>query len=351
MIYLDHNTATPPCSSALERMQKGFEENWCSLAAPYRLAHDAKLSLQPRIQMLYDFIEAEERDQFSFTSSGSEAIHQVFWSVFTRIVREEGKCHIIISQASDVATRSIAARFEELGCTIKIAKLRDGQIDLEALEKMITPRTALISLPMADGVTGVLQPFEEVTDLAKKAQVLLHLDAGLVVGKLPITFTSDYMSFSGDLLHGPVGSGALFAKPHAPLEPFIMGRNLDAPSLLGLSAAVQQAEVYLDAMGLEVSRLKSFFEEQIEAEVLFQDQMRLPNTSLIRFEGVHNELLLYYLNRKGVFAKIPDPLSHRSMENAISFAMSRMTTEKEILEAASLINETYALLKPLGAQL
>ncbi len=347
MIYLDHHSATPPCKAALERMMPYLEEHWGSLYSPHKMGQEVVAALDRHYPMIFDLVGAKEPDRFIFTSSGAEAINQVFWSVFWEVVRKEGKGHLVISEIEDVPTMQCAKRLETLGCTIHIAKAKNGQIDVEELSKLINPRTALISVTMAHGLSGVIQPVEEITALAREKKVLLHFDAGYAMGKYPFDFHSDYLTFSGDLIHSVKGSGGIFAKEKAPLVPLILGGaslrggSFDVPSFMALSAAAQQTMLYLDTMALEGARLRNLFESKIIGKVLYKEALRLPNTSLISFEKVHHESLLYFLNRKGVYANIGGQYAARlSDETAVSFSLSRMTTEEEVIKACQIINET-----------
>src|SRR5690606_17670281 len=146
-----------------------------------------------------------------------------------------------------------------------------GRVDVEKLAALVSPRTALISVTMAHGLTGVIQPVEEISLLAKEKGVLLHLDATYALGKYFFSFDADYLTFSGDRIHSVKGSGGLFAKSQVPLTAFILGGNeqnglrggaFDVPSFAALSAAAQQAALYLDTMSLEVARLRDLFEEE-----------------------------------------------------------------------------------------
>jgi cysteine desulfurase len=315
-------------------------------------------AVQARSQAIYDLVGAKEKDTFHFTSSGAEAINQVFWSVFLERARKEGKSHIIVSNIEDAPTMQCAKRLEELGCTVKIAPVKaGGQIDLEALVSLINPRTGLISVTMAHGLTGVIQPLDEIARIAKAKGVLLHFEATYALGKIPLDeMLCDYLTFSGDRVHSVKGSGGLFVKEGSPLAPFILGGQggpFDVPSFMALSAAAQQASLYLDQMNLEVVRLRDLLESQLSGSVLYQDAPRLPNTTAIHFPKAHQEALLYLLNRKGVYATIGGPYcGHLSRiandECAISFSLSRMTTEEEILHAATLINEAVAQLQTIA---
>ena len=173
MIYLDHHAATNPCQSAIERMMPYLTENWAAPYSPHKMGQTVITDVLNRKMMIYDLVGAHEEDQFVFTSSGAEAINQVFWSIFLEKARKEGKCHIIVSSIEDIPTMQCAKRLEELGCFIKIVPVNDqGQIDLAALKQMMSPKIALISLTMAHGLTGVIQPYEQVIEMAKNANVL-----------------------------------------------------------------------------------------------------------------------------------------------------------------------------------
>jgi cysteine desulfurase len=365
MIYLDHHSATPPCTQALQRMKPYLEHHFGASFAPHKMGQSLLNEVDSRYPMIYDLVGAtQSSDRFVFTSSGAEAINQVFWSVFLEVARKEGKTHFIISNLEDAPTMQCAKRLEELGCTVKIAPVNEqGQIDLAALAQMINPRTSLLSVTMAHGLTGVIQPVAELVALAKEKKILLHLEGTYAMGKYPFSFESDYLTFSGDRIHSVKGSGGLFVSEKAPLVPFILGGNeqmslrggsFDIPSFMALSAAAQQLLLYQDMMALEVVRLRDLFESQVKGKVLYQDVLRLPNTSLIAFEQVHQEALLYFLNRKGVYASIGGGYSahlSRLNETAVSFSLSRMTTEEEIIRAAQIINETVAELQMISGDL
>src|SRR5262249_38208745 len=154
----------------------------------------------------------------------------------------------------------------------------------------ITPRTALISIAMAHGLTGVIQPIEEISTLAREKNTFLHVDATYALGKLlsPMQrFDVDYLTFSGDRIHAVKSSGGLFAKEGRPLSSFVLGAPLDVPSLLALGSAANHASLFLDSMNLEVARLRNRFEEALGSlegvEILFRGSSRLPNVSVLSF--------------------------------------------------------------------
>jgi cysteine desulfurase len=97
-----------------------------------------------------------------------------------------------------------------------------------------------------------------------------------------------------------------------------------------------------------------------EAVPFYSDQERLPHCTTIAFPHIANEAMLYSLNRKNLFATIgggnfqqlsqlllysgiPDTLA----QTAVSFSLSRETTEDDIDRAIHLIAESAQQLRNL----
>ena len=360
-------------------MQAYLADHWGASFSPHRMGQELIASLDSRYQILYDFLGADAKDTFVFTSSVAEAINQVLWSVYLEKARSEGKCHFIVSALEDAPTMQMMQRLEEMGCFVKIAPVGpSGQVDLEILSSMINPRTALVSCTMADGLTGVLQPVEEIAKICWEKGALLHLDATYAVGKFQFSFAdlkADYLTFSGDRIHSVKSSGGLFVKEKSPLSPLILGGpdqggfrggSFDVASFVALTSAISQSQLFIDMMGLESVRLRDLFEFELmkntpEAHPLFTNELRLPNTTVMVFPNVHAEALLYVLNRKNVFASMGGPyaqslsrvlqamgIESRLSECALSFSLSRYSTEEEILKAAALISQSVIHLRSLS---
>jgi cysteine desulfurase len=348
-IYLDNHSATKPCQPALERMKPYLED---PSFAPHRLGKEQIAAIDGNIEILYDLVGATGNDRFAFTSSGAEAVQQVLWSVYLETARPSNRRHFVMSCLEDGPTAEGMKRLEDLGCQVEIAPCDgQGRIDVAKLGALIRPETALVSVCLAQGLTGIVQPIAEIAKICREKNTYLHVDATYAIGKIALDFVSDYMTFAGDRMHALMSSGALFAKAGRPLSLLFSGAfGIDIPSLVSLSAAAQQSLLTLDMMGLEVARLRDRFEQGIlqkipQARVLFSGAWRLPNVSLIAFDGIHQEALLYALHKKKLYASIGGEsqdlsrlllaagLDERTAKSAISFALSRMTSPQEIGEA------------------
>ncbi|KIC74169.1 cysteine desulfurase family protein [Candidatus Protochlamydia amoebophila] len=370
-IYLDNSTTSRPSDLSISQMMPYLTDRWGLPSAPHQKGQELYPVLKECYKILYAFLGAQEADQFVLTSSGAEAVNQVISSVYRDVTLPSGKNQFLTSNADEAPALMAMARLEPLGCVAKIIESNQyGIVTAEALAEAISPRTALISLSWANGLTGVVQPLGEIIALCKQRDIRLHLDATHVLGKLFYEFDElsvDFMTFNGDQLHAPKGTGGLYIKQGIKCSPLIAGGSdqaglraggLNMASLVALAYAAKETLECRDLLCTETARLKHKLETGIvkaypQARICFRECERLPHCTTLLFPGIANEALLFNLNRKGVYANIGGGnfqqlgllLSACGLEedlaySAVSFSLSRYTTEEEIDRAIELIVES-----------
>jgi cysteine desulfurase len=264
------------------------------------------------------------------------------------------------------------SRLHELGCVFQmVPAAKEGWISAKAFAEMITPRTAMLSISWANGLTGVLQPLSEIRELCKERGILLHVEGTHALGKGDFSFEesgADILTFNG-----PAGGmGGMFIREGVEISPLILGGKEQGgmrggffnPSLLIECAKwAKEERSYADHYTIEIARLRSLFEDSLcanisGAAVLFQEQDRLPHISSLVFPGAASDALLFLLNQKGLLAtcggnhfqhithllkacELPEPNRH----TAVSFAFSHTTTEEEIEEGVAILIESVRLLR------
>jgi cysteine desulfurase len=227
----------------------------------------------------------------------------------------------------------------------------------------------------------VLQPIASIQKLCALRNILLHVDVTHAIGKIPIDVQEmgiDYMTFNGEQFHAPKGIGGLIVKQGVPICPLIRGEGedlyfrggpLNVPMLVACKQALLEAEDQRTWYGTEVARLRSMLEQGVqqgypEATILFQEEERLPHVSCMAFPGIYNEFFLYNLHKKGVFASIgggsvqsiervlvAGGVSSDLAKTAISFSLSKDTTEKEVERAIQIIVEHAKRLRKLSQKI
>lgn len=353
-IFLDAEVRTHVCNFALEA------------AAPYEAAHPCTASLAESMAVkqaaLFELAGASEaKDRLSLTGSAEEACQTVLWNAFFERARQRGQTYFVTSCLEEAPLLQTLKRFEEMGCFVHIVRAtKEGKIDLEHLQTLLSPRTALVAFSLASPLTGIVQPVDEIAAVVRAhSGADLYFEASRAAGKMPLRFSDwdiDFLSFGGHLFHAGSGSGALFSKKK-PLSSLV-ARPLDVASFFRFTAGASQAALLLDRFSLETPLLRKVFEEEAMRRLpgvfaLWQKSSRLPHTSLLVFPEIHQETLLYFLSQKGVFASMGGgalpllaPLLAslgfvKEGPSTVSFSFSRYTTREEIERALSLLEEVF----------
>ena len=264
--------------------------------------------LNASLKAIYALLGAGPEDRFAFTSSVADSTNKILLSHYLESVHETGRNHLLTLPGLENSTQSVLKKLQLLGCAVKPLPLNaQGQLTRDALVQSIGPRSSLLTLSWAHGLTGVIQPIDEIAAVCKEHGISLHVDATFVLGKLFFRFQDldvDYLSFDGVLLGAPPGTGGLLVRGAVPFE------SGQTPPLHGLKALVHTLDEWMhhfDHLSTETARLRSRLENGIasalpEAKVLLENVERLPNTAVIAFPGIASEALVYLLQRKGIYA-------------------------------------------------
>ena len=367
-IYLDHATTTKPSDHLVAQMQPFFKRHWLCPTAPYLRGKEPFIAIERALDTIKNGLGAAALDTFILTSCGAEAISHVYHALAIDKTLETGRNHFVTTPIEDASCLMGIDRLESLGIRRKCAPLNEqGILTPENLEKALTPRTGLVSLSWANGLTGLLHPVAEIAELCREKGVLLHVDVSDTLGKLYFRFKDmpvDFLTFDGDRFHGPKGTGGLLVSHPHQLKALIpggmhqdglRGGTLNLPGLIGLQVAFDELEESFDHMCTETARLRDQFEASIEksvpaATILFRETGRLPNVSVMAFPGVSSELLAFHLAKRDVFASFGGG-RHQRLEAllrlvcvrseltkcALSFSLGRETTEQEIRKASGMV--------------
>ena len=102
------------------------------------------------------------------------------------------------------------------GATLRMAPVTEsGELDLDALERLITSRTRLVALTHLSNVLGTINPVRRVADLAHAAGALVLVDGAQSVAHGAVDVSAlgcDFFAFSGHKLFGPTGIGVLYGR-------------------------------------------------------------------------------------------------------------------------------------------
>jgi cysteine desulfurase/selenocysteine lyase len=105
---------------------------------------------------------------------------------------------------------------DEKGLVLKVAPIDDrGEVILEELEKLISPRTKLVSVAHVSNALGTVLPVKKIIEIAHRRGVPVLIDGAQAVAHAKVDVRDldcDFYAFSGHKIYGPTGIGALYGK-------------------------------------------------------------------------------------------------------------------------------------------
>ncbi|MBM4032085.1 MAG: cysteine desulfurase NifS [Planctomycetes bacterium] len=361
VIYLDNNATTRVAPEVIEAMRPFFGELYGNASSMHSFGGQVRRHVERAREQVAALLGADP-SEIVFTSCGTESDNAALRGTVEALAGR--KHHAVTTRVEHPAVLSTCRYLANQGCRLtELPVDREGLLDLQLLEEMITDDTAIVSVMWANNETGVVFPIEEIAAVCQRKGVVFHTDAVQVVGKLPVDLRRtplDLLALSGHKLHAPKGVGVLYVRKGTRLAPFVLGGHQESgkragtenvPYIVGLGAAAELAAQY---MREEVTRVRAL-RDRIEAGILAncpdshvngRRDRRLPNTANIGFEFVEGESILLMLDELGVCASSGSACTSGSLEpshvlramgvpftaahGSIRFSLSRYNTQDEI---------------------
>ncbi len=196
----------------------------------HTLANETTEAYEAARRAIADFIGAASTAEIVFTKGATDAINLVASSFGADL--GEGD-EIVLTQMEHHAN-IVPWHFlrERQGVTLRFAPITDdGRIDMQALEAMLGPRTALVAVSHMSNVLGTINPIAEIARQAHAVGAAVLVDGAQAVVHTPVdvqALDADFYVFSGHKLYGPTGIGVLFGKSErlAALRPYQGGGEM-----------------------------------------------------------------------------------------------------------------------------
>jgi cysteine desulfurase len=378
-IYLDNNATTRVDDRVLEAMLPYFGERFGNASSIHTFGQEARAAVEDARRSVAELLGADTREVV-FTSGGTESDNAAIWGVFRSGYRAGN--HVITSKIEHPAVLETCKALGSSGAEVTyLAVDSSGRVDPTRVAAAINERTILISIMHANNETGVIQPLEEISALARERGILMHTDAVQAVGKISTNVQRlgvDLLSLSGHKIHAPKGVGALWIRGGVKLVPFLTGGSHErrrragtenVPAAVGLGAAAHLALERLPEMGSRVASLRDRLEDQIKTRIPDvrtngSAEHRLPSVTNLSFEGIEGEAAVIALDLAGLAVSSGAACSSGSLEpshvlvgmglraevvqGSLRFSLCYHNTAEEIGRAVEILSEVVSRLRGLA---
>lgn len=374
-IYLDCHATTPVDERVFAAMQPYFCDRFGNPGSTHLYGWETKSAIKLARQTIAEAINAEPAE-IIFTSGATEANNLAIKGI-AEAYMSQGR-HIITVATEHSAVLDPCRYLESLGFQVTYLPVEsDGILDLEELEKAITPDTILVSVMAANNEIGVLQPLEQIGAICRQKKVLFHSDAAQAIAKMPLDVQKlnlDLMSLTAHKVYGPKGIGALYIrqKPKVRIAAQLQGGGqergirsgtLYPPQIVGFAKAIElgTSEMPVESQRLTELRDRLWGKLQILSGVYLNGHptLRLPGNLNLSFAGVDGSALLVglqpvvALSAGSACAGTSSAPSHvltalgrkpKLARAALRFGLGRFNTQAEIdVVASSVISQVSSL--------
>jgi cysteine desulfurase / selenocysteine lyase len=216
LVYLDNAATTQKPRPVLDVLQHYYTADNANIhRGVHLLAERATRAYEEARAKVQRFLNAAETREVVFVRGTTEAINLVAQSYGRSTLKPVDE--IIISHMehhSNIVPWQILC--EQTGAVLRVVPIDDrGEFLLDEYEKLLGPRTRLVSVVHVSNVLGTINPVREVIERAHRRGVPVLLDGAQAVAHMPVDVRElgcDFYAFSGHKLYGPTGIGVLYGK-------------------------------------------------------------------------------------------------------------------------------------------
>ncbi|RIX49819.1 MAG: SufS family cysteine desulfurase [Rhodocyclales bacterium GT-UBC] len=216
LVWFDNAATTQKPQSVIDRLAYFYaHENSNIHRAAHELAARATDAYEAARNKVQRFLGAGSADEIIFVRGATEAINLVAktWGVQNIGEGDEIVVSLLEHHANIVPWQQLAA---QVGAKIRVIPVDDsGQLRLDELQKLLNPRTKLVSVTQVSNALGTVTPIKKVIDMAHAAGAKVLVDGAQSVSHLRVNvqaLDADFFVFSGHKIFGPTGIGVVYGK-------------------------------------------------------------------------------------------------------------------------------------------
>ncbi|WP_411722212.1 cysteine desulfurase family protein [Mycetocola sp.] len=379
MLYLDSAATTPVRREALEAMWPYLTSEFGNPSSHHTVGERAAEALADARARVAKVLGVRAGD-IVFTSGGTEADNLAVKGI--ALGSTHGRHLVTAATEHEAVLESVDYLRRLHGFEVSLVELKpDGIVTADALDAVIRPDTALVTLMYANNEIGTVQDLAVLGAVTRAHGAPFHTDAVQAAGWLDLRVSDlgvDALSLAGHKVGAPKGIGLAWLRGRVPVEPLVHGGGQErgrrsgtenVASAVGLATALELAErERADAVG-RVRVLRDDFIARVLANVpgalmTGSAASRLANSASFCFPGTGGETVLLELERRGVVSSSgsacaagSDAPSHvltalgipaEIAQTAVRFTFGTDLTQEDVDSAVTALTASVSAVSALG---
>ena len=232
LVYLDNGATSQKPQSVIDAIVGYYTTTNSNVhRGVHTLSQQATDGYEGARAKVRQFINAGDDREIIFTRNTTEGINLVAHSYGRQNVGPGDD--IIVSNMehhSNIVPWQMLC--EEKGANLRVVPIDDtGELLMDEYEKMLSPRTKLVSITHVSNALGTILPAAQIVQMAHAHGAPVLLDGAQAVPHMPVDMKEldcDFYVFSGHKLFGPTGIGILYGKAEylEAMPPFLGGGEM-----------------------------------------------------------------------------------------------------------------------------
>lgn len=216
LVYLDNAATTQKPRAVIDAVRRYYEEENANVhRGVHHLSERATLAYDRARERVRRFLNAPHADEVVFVRGTTEAVNLLAATLGRSTVGPGDRVLITaMEHHSNLVPWQLLC--EEKGATLDVLPVDDqGELRLEALDKLLTSRTRLFAVAHVSNALGTVNPLPELIRAAHARDIPVVVDGAQAVAHAEVdvqALGADFYAFSGHKLYGPMGIGVLWGR-------------------------------------------------------------------------------------------------------------------------------------------
>ncbi len=227
LVYLDSAASSQHPRTVIEAMTRYYERSHANVhRSIHTLGEEATELYELARDRVQRFIGAARRDEVVFTRGTTDGLGLIAETIGRTLSAGDEIVVTELEHHSNLIPWQLVAR--DRGAVIKAVPVRsDGSLDLDAYDRLLTPRTRVVAFAHVSNVLGTINPVASMVRRARASSAITVVDGAQAAPHLKLDMSAlecDCYVFSAHKMLGPTGIGVLYGR-HAVLDALEPGRG------------------------------------------------------------------------------------------------------------------------------
>ncbi len=375
IIYLDNGATSFKPQVVIDKMNEYYTTYSANAhRGDYDISYHVDMEYENTRDLVKTFINAQSKEEIIFTGGATESLNLIVNGFFEKNIEQGDEIIITKSEhASNVIPWFRLAKNKK--AKIKYIELNENhEVTIEALQKIITPKTKIIALAQVTNVIGDERPIKQICALAHEQNIFVVVDGSQSVPHMKVDVQDldcDFLCFSAHKMCGPTGVGVLYGKKELleAIEPTNLGGGMNesfdnefevllkplptrleagTPNIagvIGLGAAIEYlSEIGMDKIAKYERNLREYLINKLE-KISYIDIINLHSKSgIVAFnvDNIFSQDVAYYLNRYHICVRAGNHCakilkSETGVKNTCRISLYFYNTKEEIDKLVELL--------------